>query len=171
MKDHFPFVQFLNYGFCRNHILDDRLACHNLGDYGTVRLVNIESFVISKEIQCLDQFHVSACRRHPVILYDFASEGLDYFRKTLKADVDHLWLLGKKRDQLLRRFCLLNFCNRLWTDVLCRLFKIKADGADCRVDCQFIILADDDACFFQLANRLVIVLEISSRTAYGSDEE
>ena len=93
MKDHFPFVQFLNYGFCRNHILDDRLACHNLGDYGTVRLVNIESFVISQEIQDLYQLHVAPCGRRPVILDHVTSKGFYDLSKALKAHIDDSWLL------------------------------------------------------------------------------
>ena len=81
MKNHFSFCDLRNHFFGTFYMLDYRLAGYYFGNDTLVGFIN--TFIISQEIQCLNQTYISSCWRHPVILYHFTSEVLCYFCKAL----------------------------------------------------------------------------------------
>ena len=143
MKNHFSGIQLRDHFLCSDIIDNHRLACNNLCNDLTICLINIQSVVVTQEIKHFDQLHISSCRRHPVVLYDFASKLFYDFRKTLESDVDNLWFLREKCTKLLGWNSFRSVHNFFYTYFLFRLHKIPSDSADRRTACQFIIFADN----------------------------
>ena len=165
------FVQLRNYRLCRNVVFQYRLSSNDLCDYLAVCFVDIEPFVISQEVQRLNQSDISACRWHPVVLYHIAAEFLGYFCKALQTDVDNLWLVGEHLHQLFGRCGYFALSYLLRTSFLLFRNEIVSDCLKCSLCSQHVGLRHDYAGFLQLCNGFVVTLEVVSGSAYFCNEE
>ena len=156
MKDHLAFGQLRNYFFRTNNVFEHRLARHNLSN--NLLILHIDIFKVSQEIKGLDEFDISTCRRHPVILNHVAAKLLANFREAFEADIDNMRFFREELTQLLGWRIFFYIHDLPGKNFFYRLFEVSSDCPDCRAACQLIIFAYDYPGILQLPNRLIVPL-------------